>query len=426
MKRVLPVLLALFLGSSAYAQAPGGNAVAPTPANAGQSVPVAVPDSGSNAPSAGSAEPGSGSATNGNNQATSGSAGTGSGSAATSNAPAPAAAKGPQPKAWYDVLADKPMVRTPADLVKLEATFKAAKAKHVLLYDIMTERSEITTRLQRELSMLPGLFGTLEKGTPANPAVSEASVHYFSKIVAGVPLKRPEWFFDVRQEGEGIVDVSTHLVDLVQWEAFPNKAVDRSDVTMLKARRWATPLTLTQFSQLTGASAFPAYLKRDVRNGVLHVFSNGEMTYRVKGVVAHVSVTWVYEAPEGSGDTHFSVMRGTKARLVIRQGAAQDYQPALYIERNPSVPAQKFDAAVLAALMTLQERFSGIGVRREGDVWAVTIPGSYDVGHEAHFAEVTNRFLDYLRGGEMPEWEVPNMLTKYATIMKAYTMSGGH
>ena len=327
--------------------------------------------------------------------------------------------------AGLNVLADKPMVRTPADLVKLEATFKAAKAKHVLLYDIMTERSEITTQLQRELSMLPSLFGTLQKGTPENPAISKVSVHHFSKIVAGAPLKRPEWFFDVRQEGEGIVDVTTHLVDLVQWEAFPNKTIERSDVTMLKARRWATPITLAQFSQVTGATAFPDYLQRDVKNGVLQVMSNGEMTYRVKGVNARVSVTWNFEAPEGTGDTHFSVMRGTKASLVIRQGAAQDYKPALYIERNPSVPAKQFDAAVLGALMATQERFSGIGVRREGDVWAVTIPGNYDVGHEAHFAAVTNRFLGYLRGGEMPAWEVPNMLTKYATIMKAYTMSGG-
>jgi hypothetical protein len=51
--------------------------------------------------------------------------------------------------AGLNVLADKPMIRTPADLVKLERAFATAKAKHVLLYDIMTERSEITTVLQR-------------------------------------------------------------------------------------------------------------------------------------------------------------------------------------------------------------------------------------------------------------------------------------
>ncbi|MDQ2668910.1 MAG: oxidoreductase, partial [Gemmatimonadota bacterium] len=195
---------------------------------------------------------------------------------------------------------------------------------------------------------------------------------------------------------------------------------------MLRARRWATPVTLAQFSRLTGAKEFPGYLEQDVKNGSLQVLSNGEMSYRIKGVNAHVSVTWNFEAPEGTGDTHFSVMRGSKSSLIIRQGAAQNFKPALYIERNPSVPKPQFDRAVLGALMALQERYSGVGVLREGDVWAVTVPGAYDVGHEAHFAEVTNRFLGYLRGGEMPEWEVPNMLTKYATIMKAYTMSGAH
>ena len=63
------------------------------------------------------------------------------------------------------------------------------------------------------------------------------------------------------------------------------------------------------------------------------------MNYTLKGVHARVSVTWNFEAPEGTGDTHFSVMRGTKANLVIRQGAEQKYKPVLYVERNPSVDA---------------------------------------------------------------------------------------
>ena len=54
--------------------------------------------------------------------------------------------------AGLNVLADKPMVRTPDDLVKLRQAFRTAEQKHVLLYDIMTERNEVTTALQRELS----------------------------------------------------------------------------------------------------------------------------------------------------------------------------------------------------------------------------------------------------------------------------------
>ena len=51
------------------------------------------------------------------------------------------------------------------------------------------------------------------------------------------------------------------------------------------------------------------------------------------------------------------------------------------------------------------------------------MPDKYSVGHEAHFAQVTENFLRYLRDGKLPEWEVPNMLTKYATIMQAYELS---
>ena len=50
-------------------------------------------------------------------------------------------------------------------------------------------------------------------------------------------------------------------------------------------------------------------------------------------------------------------------------------------------------------------------------------PEKYEVGHEFHFAQVTENFLPFLREGHLPDWEVPNMLTKYATIMQAYELS---
>ena len=62
------------------------------------------------------------------------------------------------------------------------------------------------------------------------------------------------------------------------------------------------------------------------------MYCNGEINYTLRGVHAKTSVTWNYKAPEGTGDTHYSIMRGTKANLVIRQGAEEKYQPTLYIE----------------------------------------------------------------------------------------------
>jgi hypothetical protein len=78
---------------------------------------------------------------------------------------------------------------------------------------------------------------------------------------------------------------------------------------------------------------------------------------------------------------------------------------------------------VKAAIASLQTDYPGVGLRRDGARWAVTVPERYNVGHEAHFAQVTENFLKYLRSGKLPAWEVPNMLTKYATIMQAYQLS---
>lgn len=327
-------------------------------------------------------------------------------------------------QASLHVLADKPMAITTADFNLLKQAFAVAESNRVLIYDIMTERFEITSILQRELAQQHELFGKLEKGTPDEPAIVKESVHHFSKVVAGAQLRRPQWFFDVRQQGEAIVDVSTHLVDLIQWQTFPEQALEPSDATVLSARRWTTPVTREQFKKVTGADDFPSYLLQDVKDGVLHVYANGEFTYRLRGVHARVCVKWAFEAPPGGGDTHFSVMRGTRTRLVVRQGAEQNYKPVLYIEKATGEDDSALEQAVARAFEKLQTKYSGVGFERERPgVWRVTIPAKYVVGHEEHFAQVTENFLRYVRAGRLPEWEVPNMLTKYATIMQAYELS---
>jgi predicted dehydrogenase len=325
--------------------------------------------------------------------------------------------------ARLNVFGDKPMVVTPKDLVKLRQAFTNAASRKVLLYDIMTERNEITNALQRELMMSPALFGTLQKGTPKDPAIQMESVHFLSKVVAGMPLRRPQWFFDVRQEGEGLQDVGTHLVDLVQWAAFPGKTLAESDVDVSSSRRWATPITPAQFKLVTGAESFPSYLQPDVKSGVLQYYCNGEMSYRIRGVHAKVAALWDFEAPPGSGDTHHAIFRGTKATLEIKQGAAEKYKPTQYIMRAPTVTEVAFVSAVNATIGSLQSKYPGVAVRREGEAFVVTSPAKYDVGHEAHFGQVMSNLLDYLNAGKLPAWEVPNMLVKYSTLMRAYALS---
>lgn len=325
--------------------------------------------------------------------------------------------------AGFNVLADKPMVIDAARFGLLKQAFEIAAKKKVLLYDIMTERSEITTILQRELSMLPSVFGVLEKGTPSNPAVTKESVHHFYKYVSGSVLTRPAWFMDVAQQGEGIVDVNTHLVDLIQWECFPEQIIDyQKDIKLQSASRWATDISLSQFKAITKLPDFPAYLHKDVVNDtLLKVYSNGEINYTIKGVHAKASVIWAYKAPEGGGDTHYSIMRGTKANIIIRQGAEQAYKPALYIE--PIQESKLYQTQLEAAFAKVQKKFPGVTLKKITKGWEIEIPEKYKDGHEAHFGLVMARYLEYLKKGALPKWEVPNMLAKYYTTTQALELA---
>ena len=328
-------------------------------------------------------------------------------------------------EAGINVLADKPMAINTSNFETLRECFDIAEKSGVLLYDIMTERFEISTILQRELSQIAAIYGTQLQGTPQEPAITKESVHHFYKEVSGKPLTRPAWFYDVTQQGEGIADVMVHLVDLVQWECFPEQTIDYTkDIEMVSARHWATPVSREQFKASTGLDEFPEYLSAAVDGDNLNVYSNGEINYRLKGVCAKTVVTWEFQAPVGGGDTHYSVMRGSLATLAIRQGKEQNFVPELYIE--PAAEAgETFTGTLETAFAPLAEKYPGIALEPCEGGWHVVIPASYRNGHEAHFGQVTENFLKYLKEGKLSEWEVPGMIAKYYVTTKGWEMSQG-
>lgn len=326
--------------------------------------------------------------------------------------------------AGLNVLADKPMIVRFEDFQQLENAFKAAAQKGVLLYDIMTERFEITTLLQKTLSMNSSVFGTLVNGTEKEPAVTKVSVHHFSKLVSGSPLIRPAWFFDVEQQGEGLVDITTHLVDLVQWECFNEQVLSPADVKMVAAKRWPTLISQDEFKGVTGLESFPDYLAKDVKDGKVNVYSNGEMIYSLKGVFAKISVEWKYQAPPGGGDTHYSTMRGTQCDLTIKQGPDEKYLPTLYLENIKGLKLSEMEAKLKSALTELP--YDSLSYEKVGaNSFKINVLPKYRVSHEEHFAQVTSKYLSFLKDGKMPEWEVPGMITKYYTTTSALKLAKG-
>ncbi len=327
--------------------------------------------------------------------------------------------------AGYNVLSDKPMAINKEGFKLLEAAFDSARAQDVYLYDVMTERYEILNTLTRELINNRELFGELRDGTPDDPSVVMENVHHFYKQVSGNVLVRPAWFYDVEQQGEGMVDVATHLVDLIHWQCFPDSTIDyRNDVQITSANHWPTTLTLDDFTRSTQLEAFPDFLTKYVKDGRLDVYSNGRINYRVKGKNIQVTALWNYEAPEGGGDAYSALIKGTRASVEIVQNKEENYIKQLYIEKDQSVDGKVFELALSEMVSELQKTYPYLSVQRITDErYQIIVPVENRKGHEDYFGMVAAKYFGYLVNRDLPEWEVSNMLAKYYITTTALEMA---
>jgi predicted dehydrogenase len=327
--------------------------------------------------------------------------------------------------AGLHVLADKPWILDPTELPALDKALRTARRRGLIAYDIMTERFEVTNMLQRGLVQDREVFGQIEQGSEEAPAVIMESVHHIYKTVAGAPVFRPVSFFDIEEQGEALSDVGTHLVDLVQWILFADQALDwRKDIAVLSAKRWPESLNREQFARVTGVSDFPDSLRRWVNGDKLDYYCNNRVHYTLRGVHVQLDVLWRYEAPPGAGDTHYAVFRGSRSRIEIRQGAAENFRPELYVIPNREDDREALRAVLAERVRQWQDRYPGIGLGdRDGALW-ITIPDALRVGHEAHFGQVVEDFLRFLEDpSRMPAWETPNMLVKYAVTTQGVALA---
>lgn len=299
-------------------------------------------------------------------------------------------------EAGLHVLADKPWIVASRDLPSLEAALQLAGTRGLIAYDIMTERYEVTSQLQREFAADPAIFGDLR-------SVRARSIHHIRKTVVGAPLRRPAWFFDIAEYGEGLADVGTHVVDLVQWTAFPNQVITPADISIGARRRWPLHLSAAQYTEVTG----------DPRADALDYYCNNAVEYTLRGIPVSLEILWHWQAAPGRGDLYEAAFHGTRASTEIRQPGAV---PELYV-----VPASPDAAtAVRFRIAALQSRWPGIAAQPapQGELH-ISIPETFRVGHEQHFAQVAARFLEYVHAPEtLPAWENPNMLARYLVTTK--------
>lgn len=324
--------------------------------------------------------------------------------------------------AGLNVLSDKPMAINREDFYLLEEAYTNAKTKNVQLYDMMTERYDMLNIIEKELINDREFFGELQQGTPETPGVYMESVHHFYKEVSGVPLVRPAWYYDVQQQGEGIADVTTHLIDLVFWKFFPDQAIDyKQDINNISATHWPTDITLQQFTKSTQQAEFPDYLQKYLENSVLKVYANGTVNFDVRNHNVALKVIWNYQAPDGSGDTFMSVVKGTKAILKTVQNKEQQFVKQLYAQKPDGADEKEFSENLQKVIEKLKANYPFVSLSSTpaNGEYLINIPVENREGHESHFKYVAESFFGFLVNRNMPEWEISNTLAKYYITTKA-------
>ncbi len=320
--------------------------------------------------------------------------------------------------AGMNVFSDKPMVINTDGFKRLEKIYPVAQQKGVVLFDMMTERYSQINSVQKALMQDTLLFGRLQMGSANNPAIQESSVHHFYRGGKG---SRPAWYFDVLQQGEGIADVTTHLIDLTFWKAFPNQTIDyRVDVKIINAKRSPVRISNSEFKAATSLPGIPASLNGYLKDSTLEVYANGSITYVLKGVYTNVEVEWRAATPLNGNDLRNAYTRGTKSTLFIAQQYGQK-QPKLCIKNGNLLSTKEFNRLLIESLARLQAEFPGISSSTDNQTVEIILPSEIKKSYDPTF----KTFITHIRNKDLPKWEVPNTVAKYFITTTALEMAKG-
>ena len=311
----------------------------------------------------------------------------------------------------FHVLADKPWLVNPGDLEDVRQSLGARP----LAREIITGRHDTAARLMKRLVDLPDVFGRFRGD---EPALELESVHHLEKLVDGAPLRRPTWYFDVRIQGSGAVDIPTHLVDQTQWLTEGAGGAIEEVPKLSSARAWPTRVPADAFARITKEPGFPAELRPFVADGALEYLCNAELSYRVSGVSARVTARWNLAAPAGEGDCYRAVAHGSFADIVLEQGPETANRRRVTIE--PRGDAERMARAVRDAVASWQAELPGVGVDAGADGrLALVLPPAREAGHEAHFTLVLDSLVRAIDDGGWPAAPAARTLAKYTLLAEA-------
>ncbi len=317
--------------------------------------------------------------------------------------------------AGFHVLADKPWLVGPEDLDAVRASL----AGWPLAVEIMTGRHDLAARLLKRLVDVPAIFGGFRGDASA---ITLDSVHHLAKLVDGTPLRRPWWFFDVREQGTGAVDIPTHLVDQAQWLLDATGVPPGEVPALLSARVWPTRVPAETFAAITGLPGFPPALAPFVADGVLDYRCNTDLQFRLGGVSARAAARWALSVPPRGGDEYRVIARGAKADVRLEQGAHTGHRRQLTVRCRDAAATR----ALLDRMEAWQAELPGIRAERVGaERYEVRPPPGLDGGHESHFSRVLAELLDAIDERRWPAATAERTLAKYTLLATAAGVTAG-
>ncbi len=320
-------------------------------------------------------------------------------------------------RAGIPVLADKPWLTQPDARTYLHRVTSGLPIAH----DIMTERYDVRARLRRAVVATPSVFGELDTSDPNTPAIEIGSKHHLYKMVNGAPLIRPVWYYDVGVQGDGLVDIQSHMTDQMQWligetlAQGPHFDFDK-DVTALDAKRWGTSVSLELFEKSTGMAEFPEDVMSRVTQGVLDLQCNSEIRYQLRGVPVLQRAEWGQKEPTGSGDIHSVRIRGTKAEIVLEHGEHTGYEMQLHLK---ACGDSDLPGSVRAALPRWQQHFTGLTVTESDHGVRFLIPDELVTTHEQHFAMCLDAFMNHLESAKAQPRTAARIRMRYEILAAA-------
>ena len=321
--------------------------------------------------------------------------------------------------AGLHVLADKPWLAGAGGLEDLRHTLSDGP----LAVEMMTGRHDVTSILTGKLVREDEVFGGFDAEAAGKPTIEISSAHHLEKRVNGQPLRRPAWFFDVRVQGDGIADIPTHMVDQVQRlvaaAASGTSTGSSTALELIAARTWTTQVPHTLFARVTGSPVFPSDLGDVVHGSELSYRGNAELSFRLGAVTAALDTRWDLSAPTGGGDTHRSVIRGTRAEVLVEQDAGTGFRRRLSVV--PRREVGRVRAALANAVTAWHAEHPGLVLAEAGSGWEIRVPRVLDAGHEGHFPLMLADFLSLVEGGSLPVDLAANTLAKYTLLTLAST-----